>query len=73
MIEFLKDSLAVLLALLIAVLAVVFTGALMVVQAFVGLFTAFIAVGGLAYIVIGSWLHERKSSSQDLEDPHSKR
>ena len=65
MLEFIKDSVAVLLAVVVALLAVLITGALVVVQVFIGLITTFVAVGGLAYLIISSWFHERKVTSQD--------
>lgn len=64
MMEFFKDSLAALLALVIAIVVVLITGAIMVVQAFVGIIMTFLAVGGLAYVVIGSWIFEKKSREQ---------
>lgn len=67
MLEFIKDSVAVLLAAVVALAVVLFTGALMVVQAFIGLIATFIAVGGLAYMIIGSWLHERKVHTKNHE------
>lgn len=64
MMEFFKDSLAVLLALAIAFVVVLIAGAIMVVQVFLGTIMTFLAVGGLAYVVIGSWLFEKKSKKQ---------
>jgi predicted membrane channel-forming protein YqfA (hemolysin III family) len=71
MLEFLKDSLTVLLAILTAVLVVLFTGALMVLQAFLGVITLFAAAAGVAYLIIGSWFHERKINKQEHSN-HSK-
>ena len=62
--EFFKNSLAVLLALAIAFVVVLIAGAIMVVQVFVGTIMTFLAVGVLAYVVIGSWLFEKKLKKQ---------